>query len=132
MRREEDEALDARALGGPQQPAVARPFSSSTARVGLVADRGGQMDDGVDAAQRLALEVAVAEPRQVAEGDLHVDAMAAQAARIANEGTHVVPGLEQQRQERPADGSTGPGQQDHGAPRALAHPARIASGLTVA
>ena len=55
------------------------------------------MDDRVHPAERLALEVAVAEPCQVAEGDLHVDAMAAQAARIANEGTHVVPGPQQQR-----------------------------------
>ena len=55
------------------------------------------MDDRVHAAERLALEVAVAESRQVAQGDLHVDAMAPQAARIANEGTHVVPGPQQQR-----------------------------------
>jgi hypothetical protein len=55
------------------------------------------MDHGVDAAKRLALEVSIAEASKVAQGDLHVDTMAPQAPRIANEGTYVVPSPQQQR-----------------------------------
>jgi hypothetical protein len=55
------------------------------------------MDDRVHAAQRLTLKVTVAEARQIAQSDLDVDAVAPQTARIASQGTHVVPGPQQQR-----------------------------------
>jgi hypothetical protein len=71
------------------------------------------VDDGVDAAQRLSLQVLVAESREVSQGDLHVDTVTSQAARIAHEGPHVVPGAEEQRQERATDGSAGSCQEDH-------------------
>ena len=85
--------------------AVASPFSSSIRRVGLVADRRREVDHRVDAAQRLALQMAVAEARQVAERDLHLDPLAAQPARVADQARTSSPRLEQQRQQRPADGS---------------------------
>jgi hypothetical protein len=65
--------------------------------MGLVADRGGEVDHRIDPAQGLALKVPVAEASEVAQGDLNVHAMPAQPAGIANEGTHVVPGFQQQR-----------------------------------
>jgi ferredoxin len=61
------------------------------------------------------LEVAIAEPREVAERDLDLDAVAAEAPWVANQGAHVVAGFEQQRKERPADGSARPCKQDHAA-----------------
>ena len=81
----------------------------------LVADRRREVDHGVDAAQRLARRCAVAEARQVAEGDLDVDAVPAEPARVADQGPDVVAGLEQQREQRPADGSGRAGEQDHAA-----------------
>ncbi len=63
--------------------------------------------------QRLTLQMAVAQAGQVPERDLHVDPMAAEAARIANQRPHVVARLEQEWEQRPAHGSARPGQQDH-------------------
>jgi hypothetical protein len=65
--------------------------------MGLVADRRGQVDHGVGAAERLALKVAIAQPGQVAQGDLHVHAVAAQAPRVAHEGADVMSGAQQER-----------------------------------
>jgi hypothetical protein len=55
------------------------------------------MDHGVNAAERLALKVPIAETRKIAERDLNVHAMTAEPARVANEGPHVVAGAQQQR-----------------------------------
>ena len=111
--------------------AVARPFSSSTRAWGSSRIAAARWITVSRSAQRLALEVAVAEPRQVAERDLHLDPVAAQAARVADQRPHVVPGLEQQREQRPADGSARPGQQDHAADstRARRLPTMSRSGL---
>ena len=56
-------------------------------------------------AQRLALQMAVAEARQVAERDLDLDPMTAEPTRVADQSPDVVAGLEQEREQRPADGS---------------------------
>ena len=60
-------------------------------------------------AQRLALKMAVAEAGQVPERNLHLDPMAAEAPRIAHQRPHVVTCLQQEREQRPADGSARPG-----------------------
>ena len=61
------------------------------------------------AAQRLALQMPVAEARQVAERDLDLHAMTPEPTRVADQSPDIVAGLEQQREERPADGSARPG-----------------------
>ena len=75
---EEDEALDARCLGGAQQPRRGEPVELLDRCARLVADRGREVDHGVDAAQRLAHEVAGRQLAEVAERDLHVDPLAAE------------------------------------------------------
>jgi hypothetical protein len=52
------------------------------------------MDHGVDAAERLALEVPVPEMGQVPESDLNVHPMPPEPAWIADEGSDVLPGFE--------------------------------------
>ena len=79
QRREEDEALDPGPLGRPQQARGRQAVQLLDPGVGLVADRRREVDHGVGAAQRLALQMAVAEARQVAERDLDLDPMAARA-----------------------------------------------------
>jgi hypothetical protein len=49
------------------------------------------MDHGVDSPQRLALEVAVAEAREVAERDLDVNPVPTEAAGIPYQRPDVVP-----------------------------------------
>ena len=77
--------------------------------MGLVADRRREVDHRVRSAQRLTLKMAVAEAGQVPERDLHLDPMTAEAARVADQRPHVVTGLQQEREQRPADGSARPG-----------------------
>ena len=77
--------------------------------MGLVADRRREVDHRVRSAQRLTLKMAVAKAGQVPERDLHVDPMAAEAARIAHQRPHVVARLQQEREQRPAHGSARPG-----------------------
>ena len=48
---------------------------------------------------------AVAEARQVAERDLDLDPWRPEPARVADQRPDVVAGLEQEREQRPADGS---------------------------
>ena len=109
QRGEEDEALHAGPLGGPQQARGRQPVQLLDPCVGLVADRRREVDHGVRSAQRLALQMAVAEARQVAERDLDLDPMTAEPARVADQRPDVVAGLEQEREQRPADGSARPG-----------------------
>jgi hypothetical protein len=83
--------------------------------VGLVADRRGEVDHGVGAAQGLALKVAIAESREVAERDLDVDSMTPEPPRVPRQGADVVAGAQQKGQKRPANGPARPGEEDHGA-----------------
>ena len=73
------------------------------------------VDDSLDAAQSLAPQARVAQPREVAEGELHVDAMAPEAPRIADESPHGLARLEERTQQGGPDGSRRSGDQDHGA-----------------
>ncbi len=84
---------------------MASPLSSSTLACALVADRGGEMDHGVDPAQRLADQARVRELGEVAENEPHLDPEPAEAARIADHHPDLVAALEQPRQQRPADRS---------------------------
>jgi hypothetical protein len=59
--------------------------------------------------------VAIAQAGQIAKRDLDLDAMATEPAWVADEGPDVMPGIEQRREEGPADGSTRPCKQDHAA-----------------
>ena len=88
---------------------MARPFSSSTRAWGSSRIAAARWITVSRSAQRLALQVAVAEAGQVAERDLDVDPVAAEAARVADQRPHVVARLEQEREQRPADGSARPG-----------------------
>ena len=64
---------------------VATPDELLDGAVGLVADDRGQVHDGVHVAQRVAEGEVVAE---VAERDLHPDAVGPQPARIADQAAH--------------------------------------------
>ena len=86
---EEDEVLDARALGRAQQAPGGHAVDLLDRRVGLVALRGREVDDGPHAAQRVAEGRRVAE---VAERDLHADALRAEAPRVADQAADRVPG----------------------------------------
>ena len=77
--------------------------------MGLVADRRGEVDHRAHSAQRLTLQVTIAKPGQVTERDLDLDPVTAQAARVADQRPHVVIGLQQEREQRPAYGSARPG-----------------------
>ncbi len=94
---EEDEAAHAAALGGAQQAHRCQPVQLLDPVRGLVADRRRQVDDGVDAAQRLTHQVGVGHLAEVAERDLHVDPPWSQPPWLAHEAAHVLALLEQQR-----------------------------------
>ena len=81
-RREEHEVLDPGVLGGPHHPPGRDAVELLDRRVRLVAERGGEVDDGAHAAQRVAEGARVG---QVAERDLHADPLGAEAARVADE-----------------------------------------------
>ena len=49
--------------------------------------------------------MAVAEARQVAERDLDLHPMTPEPTRVADQSPDIVAGLEQEREQRPADGS---------------------------
>ncbi len=70
------------------------------------------MDDGVDAAQGVAEGQVVGE---VAEGDLHVDALDAEAPGVAHEAAHRRSRRDEAAQQRLADRSGGPGEKQHDA-----------------
>ena len=89
-----------------------RAFSSSIDPPRLVADGGGEVDDGVDAAQRVAERRRVGE---VAERDLHAHALGPEPPRVAHQAAHRPPGGGQARQQRGADVAGGAGEQDHAA-----------------
>src|SRR5205823_2351868 len=84
-RREEDEPLHARALGGVQQAQRGDPVQLLDRGARLVPDRRGQVHDRVHAPQRVAKRARL---RQVAEGDLDPDALGPEAPRIAHEADY--------------------------------------------
>ena len=110
----------AAALGRAQQPHRRQPVQLLDPLRRLVADRRRQVDDGVDAAQRLAHQVGIRHLAEVAEGDLHVDPALAEPPRLAHQAAHVLAALQQQRQQPRADAAGGPGQQQHGPASRLA------------
>ena len=67
---------------------VATALSSSIEPRGLVADGGGEVHDGVDAAQGVAERRRVGE---VAQRDLDAHAVGAEAPRVADEAAHRAP-----------------------------------------
>jgi hypothetical protein len=56
----------------------------------LVANCRREVDHGVDSPQCLALEVAVAKPREIAKRDLHVHPVPPEAPGIPHQGSNVV------------------------------------------
>jgi hypothetical protein len=109
---EEEEALGARRHGRPQEACRGHRVQLLHRGVRLVADRRRQVDDGLDPAKRLAAQVLVVEPAEIAEGELNLDPVAAETPWIADERTDRV-SFQQQRQQCPADGARGSGEQDH-------------------
>ena len=76
----------------------------------LIADRGRQVDDRVDAAQRVAKRGRVGE---VAQRDLHPHALIAEPARVAHEAAHRLPGERQAAEQGGADRAGRAGEQHH-------------------
>ena len=66
--------------------AVASPFNSSTFAAGWSRIAAARWITVPHAAQRLAANPRIAQLGEIAEGDAHVDAMAAEAARVAHQG----------------------------------------------
>ncbi len=64
-------------------------------------------------AKRLAAGPGVAHLPEIPQRDLHVDAVAPEAARITHEGADVLAPLNQERQERLAHRPGGSGQKNH-------------------
>ena len=86
------------------------PSSSSIERAGLVAQGRGQVDHDAHAAQGVAERRRVGE---VAEGDLHADAVGPEAARVAHEAADRRARRHEPLQEGPAHEPGGAGQQEH-------------------
>jgi hypothetical protein len=110
QRREEHEPLDARALGGLDHPPRRDRVEFLDRAVRLVADRRGEVDDGPDAAQGVAERRRIG---QVAQRDLHADALGPQPARVAHEAAHGLPRGGQTAQEGGPDEPGGAGEQQH-------------------
>jgi hypothetical protein len=84
-RGEEDEALDAGALGRADHPPRRDAVELLDRPAGLVAGRARQVDDGVHAAHGVAKRRRVGE---VAERDLHAHAVGAELLGVAHQATH--------------------------------------------
>ena len=112
-RREEDEAARPGALGRAHQPQRGHRVQLLDRGARLVADRRGQVDDGVHAAQRVPERRRVGE---VAERDLHAHARVAEPARIAHQAAHRLARGRQAPQKGAADRAAGAGEQDHRRP----------------
>src|SRR5215213_10607621 len=78
-RGEEDESLDARALGRAQEARRPEAVHLLEPPWRLVADRGAEVDHRLHAPQRVPEPVRIAE---VSEGDLHVHALGAKPPRL--------------------------------------------------
>ena len=76
----------------------------------LIADRGREMDDRVDPAQRVAKRRRVG---QVAQRDLHAHALGAQTPRIAHQAAHRLARCREPRQQGRTDEAGRAGQQEH-------------------
>ena len=111
-RGEEEEALGAGALGGAQQAQRPEAVDLLDAARRLVADRRREVDHRVAAAHGVPQSVGIGE---VDERELHVDALGAEAARLAHERTHLMAPGEQQREQRRAHHPCRAGDKDHGA-----------------
>ena len=99
-------AADSRRAGG-------EPVQLDHGRLRLVADRRRKVDHRVDAAQRLALEVRVAQARQISERELHVHPQPPEASRVADQHADFLAPFQQQGEERLADRPRGASEQDH-------------------
>ncbi len=76
----------------------------------LVAHRGGEVDDGVDAANGVAQAARVAE---VGERELDPHPLGTEAPRVADQAADLVSFLEQHRQQRRAHDAGPSGEQNH-------------------
>ncbi len=81
-RGEEHEPLDAGPLGGLHKPPSGDAGELLDRSPGLITDHRGEVNDRVDAAQRMAEREVVAE---IAERDLDLDPLGAEAAWIAHQ-----------------------------------------------
>src|SRR5439155_5419476 len=105
-----DEALDALALGRLDHPPRRDPVDLLDRASRLVADRGGEVHDGLNAAQGVAEGRGV---REVAQGDLHAHSLGAQPPGIAHEAADLDAVAEQMRQQRGARQPGRAGKQEH-------------------
>jgi NAD-dependent dihydropyrimidine dehydrogenase PreA subunit len=102
--------LDAGALGGAYHAPGRDPVELLDRAGRLVADRGGEVHDGPDAAHRVAKGRRIG---QIAERDLDAHAIWPEPAGIADEAADRLSGGRQAAQQRPSDGTRGTGQQEH-------------------
>ena len=102
--------LDALALGRAQQAPGGDAVDLLDRGVRLVALGGGEVHDGLDAAQRVAEGRRVAE---VAERDLHADPLRAQPAGVADEAAHRRPAVDEAPQQRGPDPPVAPVSREH-------------------
>ncbi len=97
---------------------VPSPFTSSSRRGGWSRIVAPRWIDGLDPAHRVPEPVRVAE---VGEGDLDVDPLRPEPARIADERANRVPPLEELGDERRAHDARCPRDEDHPARHPTAH-----------
>jgi len=90
--------------------------------VRLIANRRGEMHDGVNAAQRVAEGGRIGE---VAESDLHAHALSAQAARVAHQAAHLSAFGDETTQHGGANETCGAGEQQHRPNLAESSPAQM-------
>ncbi len=96
---EEDEPLHPVALGRLEQPDCGESVQLLDTVRRLVADRGGEMDHGVNAAHCLSQHVGIREFPQVAHRDLDVDPVGAEPSRFTNQAPDLMSVLEQAGQQ---------------------------------
>ncbi len=102
--------LDARLLGRAQQPVRAERGHLLDAARRLIANRGGQVDHRVGAADGVAEAARIAE---IGERELHANPLRTESARIANQAADLVARVEQPGQQRGAHDAGPSGEQDH-------------------
>ena len=108
--RDEHEPAHPLPLGGADQPPCRDPGELLDRAGRLVADHRRQVHDGVDASERVPVGEVVGE---VAERDLDLDPLVAEAAGIADEAADRGRGGRQPPQQRHSDGSRRAGEKQH-------------------
>ena len=110
QRAEEDEAIDAGALGGPEQAPGGEAVELLQPGRRLVAPGAREVHDRPHAAQRMAERRRI---REVAERDLDAHARRSQAARIADQAAHGLAARGEPRKQGRSDPSGRAGEQEH-------------------